>query len=287
MVSRRSSGFGGRILVSCVALACIVLAVGACGGESRRPAPGATVGDPPVKLSSVVSRHVPSDLTERTDVEGPLDPRTSGSPGFDISVGTIGGKGLAVMRTSGHAVRGGPAEPVQRAGPRGLRACRVGAGGGGQVLALSRSLPVERLCELADASRSSSIANFERDAHLSHSPVPGIGSLPVPPDATFSATSFTTPEGIDPQRSVAVATFRGGREVLDVLSWWYGAGQRVQAWSGALEFGFPALAVPDGQEEVTDEARLLVAVEDGRVSMARLTGLTRAEEAEVIDALEP
>ncbi|MBV6509969.1 MAG: hypothetical protein JJLCMIEE_03087 [Acidimicrobiales bacterium] len=182
------------------------------------------------------------------------------------------------------------AAPSGPAGPEGLEG--VTAIQGDQVVVgASRDVPVENLEPLVDEVMSGTspegLDSFSLVTVLSESPVPGMGSLPIPAHTEGSAVSWTRePEVGGFQRSLAVGAYEGD-DPAAVLEWWFDGGESrtIGAYDGVV-FTSPAYAVADESQGVVPEAVLFVTTLGDAVVMVRTVDVPDREFDAAVEGLE-
>lgn len=273
-----------------IAVMLLVASATSCGGSST---PHSTTRSSIRGARPDAHLVLPQGITYNTEATGPLPAAQTQSPELDLHL-YADADGRASLGVSVGRTRPGtppaPATPVEQLGPQGIHGCQ-GADATTTVILMSRAIPAATLCTML-ALDDDGLVTAQRGrviAALEHTPLPGIGSVPVPVDAAFDVRSYTSAAGGDVQRSVVVATFAATPQIIDVFDWWFGAHEKSPTVPGATRYELPAY-VEVNQDPTASAAvptaSLTVRVHEGRVVLVRCTALDVTEEAKVLGSVE-
>lgn len=169
---------------------------------------------------------------------------------------------------------------------RGVHYCQDGY----EITIASRADPVQSLADrfAIGGSDQVTLAGFDLVAHQSHARIPGFGSLPISHFDEGSVTAFVKKGtgGVDSdQVSIAVGSYRGTSDDLEVLDWWFGK-RSGETPSGFLaSYSFDALGSDDGFPVPT--ATLGFALRGDWVVLVRTTEGCEFSLTEVLDLVVP
>lgn len=162
-------------------------------------------------------------------------------------------------------------------GPKELRGITWTTSGTERLL-VARGLDdaaLKTLAARADIHDRGTPGGTTRLAFRSHSPVPGIGSLPVPPSVPAFLTAYERRQ--ETQDSIAVGIYAGDENDLRIFDWWFDGPARQAGRPGT--YSYPAYESIGGP--AVPDAHLNARLVGANVVLTRLVGLTDQEEAAV------